>query len=112
MVYVRLQPYRQSSLKGNGAEKLKPKFYGPFRVIGKIGEVAYELELPPGSRIHNIFHVSCLKKAIGQQIIPSKELPPLDDEGKLILEPETVLDVREKWLRNKIIQEYLEEPPS
>lgn len=34
-------------------------------------------------------------------------MPPLDDEGKLILEPETVLDVREKRLRNKVIPEYL-----
>eukprot|EP00253_Pinus_taeda_P004896 PITA_04896 len=66
MVYLRLQPYRQSSLKQKGAEKLKPHFSGPYRVIRKIGQVAYELELPQGSKIHNIFHVSCLKKALGQ----------------------------------------------
>lgn len=55
MAYLRLQPYRQSSLKGNGAEKLRPRFYGPFRITRRIGEVAYELELPSGSRIHNVF---------------------------------------------------------
>ena len=46
MVYLRLQPYRQSSLKKSGAKKLKPRFYGPYRVIRKVGEVAYEIELP------------------------------------------------------------------
>ena len=66
MVYLQLQPYRQSSLKQKGAEKLKPCFYEPYRVIRRIGQVAYELELPQGSKIHNIFHVSCLKKALGQ----------------------------------------------
>ena len=46
LVYLRLQPYIQSSLKKKGAEKLKPRFYGPYRIIKKVGEVAYELELP------------------------------------------------------------------
>ena len=85
LVYLRLQPYRQSSLKQKGAEKLKPRFYGPYKVIGKIGQVAYELELPQGSKIHNVFHVSCLKKALGQQVTVTDELPPTDDEGHLVL---------------------------
>ena len=90
LVYLRLQPYRQSTLKQKGAEKLKPRFYGPYRVTRRIGEVAYELELPTGSRIHNIFHVSCLKKALGQQVTATKELPPTDDEGHLVLQPEAI----------------------
>ena len=65
LVYLWLQPYQQSSLKKKGVEKLKPRFYGPYRVIRRIGQVAYELELPQGSKIHNIFHVSCLKKVLG-----------------------------------------------
>ena len=64
MVYLRLQPYIQSSLKKSRAEKLKPRFYGPYRVIHKVGKVAYEIELPEGSQVHNVFHVSRLKKAI------------------------------------------------
>jgi hypothetical protein len=66
LVFLRLQPYRQSSLKRSEAEKLKPKFYGPYRVIKRIGKVAYELELPEGSKINNVFHISCLKKDVGQ----------------------------------------------
>ena len=55
MVFVRLQPYKQSNLKRSGAEKLKPRLYWPYKIIRKVGEVAYELELPPNSKIHNIF---------------------------------------------------------
>ena len=104
-VYLRLQPYQQSSLKKKGAEKLQPRFYGPYKIIRKVGEVAYELELPPESKIHNAFHVSNLKKVVGQQIVTSSELPPLDDEGQLVLIPERILEVRERKLRNKIIRD-------
>jgi hypothetical protein len=89
LVFLRLHPYQQSSLKKSGAEKLKPHFYGPYKVIKRVGEVAYELELPEGSRIHNVFHVSCLKKELGQQVTASVDIPPLDEEGKLVLAPKS-----------------------
>ena len=81
LVFLRLQPYKKSSLNKSGEDKLKPRFYGPYKVIRRVSEVAYELELPEGSQIHNVFHVSCLKKAVGQFINTSEELPPLDEEG-------------------------------
>jgi hypothetical protein len=62
-------------------ENLNPRFYGPFRIIQKIGEVSYDLEIPYGNKIHNVFHVSCLKKVVGQFINTSEEIPPLDEEG-------------------------------
>ena len=99
LVYFRFHPYKRTSLKRNGAEKINPRYYGPYKVIQKIGEVAYELELPKGSKIHNLFHVSCLNKYTGQQIVILDTLPPLDDEGQLTLIPEKVLNTRERRLR-------------
>ena len=96
LVYLRLQPYRQASIKRSGAEKLQPRFFGPYRINRKIGAVAYELEPPPGSRIHNVFHVSCLKKAIDQHIRHIEILPPMDEEGQLVLILKEILVVREK----------------
>jgi hypothetical protein len=77
-------------LKKSGVEKLKPFFYGCYRIMHRVGEVAYELELPEGRKIHNMFHVSCLKKVVGQFINTSEELPPLDEEGQLKLVSEEV----------------------
>jgi hypothetical protein len=95
LVFLRLQPYRQSSLNKSGAEKLKPIFYGPYRIMRRVGEVCYELELLEGSKIHKVFHVSCLKKEVGKFISTSEEIPLLDEEGQLDLVPEEVLEFQE-----------------
>ena len=71
-------------------EKLQPWFYGTYKILRKIGEVVYELEMPPKRKVHNVFHVSFLKKEVVQQIVVS-EVPPIDDEGHLILVLEKVL---------------------
>ena len=65
-VFVRLQQYKQMSLKQQGKNKLAHKFYEPYQIIQKINPVAYELKLPDKSRIHKVFHVSNLKKQLGQ----------------------------------------------
>ena len=57
--------------------------------------------------MHNVFHVLRLKKAIGQRVVPFVDLPPLDEEGKLVLFPKAILDTEERTLRNRVIKEYL-----
>jgi hypothetical protein len=65
------------------------------------------LELLACSRVHPIFHVSCLKKVIGDKIPVQNIFPELDEEGKIILEPEDITDTRIRQLRNRSISEYL-----
>ena len=61
-VFLRLQPYKYMSLKNTKKDnKLSPKYYGPYKVRQNIGSMAYKLELHASSRVHPIFHVSCLK---------------------------------------------------
>jgi len=54
--------------------------------------MAYKLELPATSRLHPIFHVSCLKKVIGDKIPIQTIFLENDKEGKIILEPEAVIE--------------------
>jgi hypothetical protein len=57
-VYLKLQPYVQSSLAPRSNQKLAFKFFGPYPVVRRIGSVAYKLKLPDDSSIHPVFHVS------------------------------------------------------
>ena len=77
---LEMQPYKQRTLKHNTLGKLFPKFYGPFRVIHKVGEVAYKL-----AQIHPVFHVSCLKAKLGHQVTPISQLPSVTSECALLL---------------------------
>ena len=74
--------------------KLSPKYYGPYKVLQNIGTMAYKLELLATSRLHPIFHVSCLNEVIGDKLPVRKILPKLNEEGKIILEAEAVTKTR------------------
>ena len=78
MVFLLLQPYKQSFLNLKGHHKLAPKFYGPYKVRQTLGFIAYRLELPRPSHGHLVFHVSCLKKVIGTNIKAQTILLELD----------------------------------
>ena len=85
--------------------KLSPRYIGPFEVLGRRGEVAYELVLPSElSQLHPIFHVSMLRKYVPD---PSHviEYQPLDIQPNLTYEekPIHILDRKEQILRNKVI---------
>ncbi|GKD11552.1 hypothetical protein Tco_1195959, partial [Tanacetum coccineum] len=92
-VYVKLQPHRQVSVRQGVHHKLFAKYFGPFQVIGKIGEVAYKLQLPTTSLVRLVFHVSQLKKCHGQTIMDGV-LPRCKDDGRLVVEPTAVLERR------------------
>ena len=77
-------------------EKLRPHYYGPFQIIEKLGLVAYKLALPLTCKLHPVFHVSRLKKALPPQA-QAQELPEaLTENWELLMEPQEVLEVRHK----------------
>ncbi|XP_026429029.1 uncharacterized protein LOC113324992 [Papaver somniferum] len=102
LVFLKLQPYKQSSNL-----ELSARYYGPFEVIQKVVTVAYKLKLTVGSRIHPVFHVSQLKKTIGQHLTPSASLPLIDTFGAFIVLPVIVLDHRESLRGGTVIHQVL-----
>ncbi|GKF96902.1 reverse transcriptase, partial [Tanacetum coccineum] len=73
---------------------MSPKYFGPFKIIQKVGKVAYRLQLPESSQIHPVFHVSQLKKYKGPTPTVPGQLPTLSTEGLILEEPYAVLDNR------------------
>jgi hypothetical protein len=82
---LRQQPYKKYTLRQKRNQKIVPKFYGPYNIICKIGEVDYELDLY-FSHIHKVFYVSFQKTFLGQAMLVYTKLLEFDEEGNLILE--------------------------
>ena len=74
LVYLKIQPYKQLTLANHAFHKLAARYYGPFKVLERIGKVSYKLELPTRTKIHDVFHVSLLKKHHGAHTV-STDLP-------------------------------------
>ena len=87
--------------------KLAPRFYGPFQILQRVGQVSYKLDLPEGSQIHPVFHVSNLKAKLGTNVIPRPALPAVSAEHILVPQPMAVLDTRTHQLRSRLITEVL-----
>ncbi|GAU42021.1 hypothetical protein TSUD_90550 [Trifolium subterraneum] len=106
-VFLKLRPHRQQSVIKRINQKLAARFYGPFKILKKIGAVAYRLQLPDHSKIHPVFHVSLLKKAIGNYEVQG-ELPKdleIAEEGDMY--PEKVMGSRVTLKEGTAVQQSL-----
>jgi hypothetical protein len=103
-VYLKLQPYLQSSVHYRANHKLAFKFYGPFDILEKIGTVAYKLKLPPSSMIHPVIHVSQLKKCVPSDRVIDATLPPDPPDLQL---PEKIVARRTRTLGSSSVKEGL-----
>ena len=90
---LRLRQRAAASLPQTVTGKLKPRFFGPYRVTELINEVAVRLALPPRARIHDVFHVGLLKKFQGTPPADPPPLPPLH-HGAVAPEPERAVRFR------------------
>ena len=106
-VYLRLQPYKQQSVAYRASHKLSPRFFGPFKIIQRVGPVAYRLDLPASSCIHPVFHVSCLKAKLGHNSVPLPSLPSVTSQGVLAPKPVAILQTRTLQLRRRTITQLL-----
>ncbi|GKD08014.1 hypothetical protein Tco_1187699 [Tanacetum coccineum] len=85
--------------------KLNSRYIGPFKILERIGPVAYKLEFPEElSNVHSTFHISNLKKCLSDEslVIPMKELQ-LDDKLNFMEEPVEIIDREVKQLKQSRI---------
>ncbi|XP_073051348.1 uncharacterized protein [Primulina eburnea] len=103
-VFLKISPFRGTMRFGHKG-KLAPRYIGPYMIAERIGTLAYRLDLPPSlSLIHNVFHVSMLRKYEPDlSHILTVEDVKLDSSLSYVEHPMQILDRKERQLRNKMI---------
>ncbi|XP_040244116.3 uncharacterized protein [Aegilops tauschii subsp. strangulata] len=101
-VYLKLQPYIQTFVAPHANHKLSFKFYGPFTIIRKINDVAYELQLPASSTVHPVFHVSQLRQALLPGTVVTPMLPVCTDD---LAVPVEILQTRWCKRRGEVVEQ-------
>lgn len=91
-LYLKLQPYAQTSVVNRPCAKLAYKYYEPFEIVECIGPAAYKLQLPAEALIRPIFHISQLKAHIPDHTTVFSHLPATVDLSTVNVWPEKILD--------------------
>ncbi|MCO5609042.1 hypothetical protein L7F22_063263 [Adiantum nelumboides] len=98
--------------KMKGKERLFPKlsmrYYGPFQINDIINDVAYRLKLPESWKIHNAFHVSLLRRYVGDvpEDMPAEDQLEVEELDKILV-PEQILAHKERKVKGKVARRYL-----
>lgn len=106
-VLLKLQPYAQSSVINRTFPKLAFKFFGPYKVLERIGLAVYKLELPADSLVHPVFHISQLKPFHLDYTPVFSELAKMADLDDRELEPEAILQRRLVKKGNHVVPQVL-----
>ena len=103
-VFLKVSPWK-GVLRFGRRGKLSPRYIGPYEIITRVGPVAYRLDLSPElSKVHNVFHVSMLRKYIPDPSHVLRDQPvELKDNLTYKEQPMQIVDRRERILRNKVI---------
>ena len=103
-VFLKVSPWK-GVLKFGRRGKLRPRYIGPYEIIARVGPVAYRLDLPPElSKVHNVFHVSMLRKYIPNPSHVFRDQPVQLKENMTYEEtPVQIVDRKEQVLRSKVI---------
>ena len=104
-VFLKVMPKR-GVIRFGKRGKFSPRYIGPFKVLERVGAVAYRLALPPSlSNVHDVFHVSMLRKYTPDptQIVDWGELV-VDADGTFEEGPVRIMDSREQVLRGKTVR--------
>jgi hypothetical protein len=92
-VWLRLHHRPHGSLAPSSTGKLRQRYYGPYQIVEAINSVAFRLALPPGARLHDVFHVGPLKRFIGTPPAAPPQLPTVHN-GAIVPVPTAVLRIR------------------